>query len=236
MSDVPSAPLNAVLRRSRQPAEIDPAGEYSQVTVRLHHQGVVERQRRAGSAFGSGRQFLARAGQLIVSRIDARNGAVGLIPTDLDGALVTADFLLFDVDQDKVNPRYLDYFTSTAFFVSACQRASSGTTNRVRLDPERFADIPLPLPPLDLQEATVKAMDAITDAVDEARLLREQSITDRELLKQSAYRHAFSSSHGWPEVDLEAACTTIVDSLHSNPAYADDGIPCVRSSDVGYGS
>src|SRR5262249_29849687 len=35
---------------------------------------------------------------------------------------------------------------------------------------------------------------------------------------------------------LQEVCTAIIDCLHSNPVYADDGIPTVRSPDVGWGN
>src|SRR5205823_1919579 len=37
-------------------------------------------------------------------------------------------------------------------------------------------------------------------------------------------------------VPLECACAAIIDNLHSNPAYADEGVSCVRSPDVGWGT
>jgi type I restriction enzyme, S subunit len=37
-------------------------------------------------------------------------------------------------------------------------------------------------------------------------------------------------------VELQDVCSDIIDNLHSNPQYADSGIPCIRSPDVGYGT
>ena len=36
-------------------------------------------------------------------------------------------------------------------------------------------------------------------------------------------------------VPLQSVCNAIIDCLHSNPIYADEGIPTVRSPDVGWG-
>jgi hypothetical protein len=38
------------------------------------------------------------------------------------------------------------------------------------------------------------------------------------------------------EVRLFEVCDAIIDNLHSNPVYADKGVPCVRSPDVGWGT
>jgi type I restriction enzyme S subunit len=37
-------------------------------------------------------------------------------------------------------------------------------------------------------------------------------------------------------IELQDVCSDIIDNLHSNPQYADSGVPCVRSPDVGYGT
>lgn len=62
---------------------------------------IVERGRVNGAAL-SGRRFLAPAGQVIASRIYARNGAMGLVPPAVDGALVTNHFPLFGLDEQRL--------------------------------------------------------------------------------------------------------------------------------------
>jgi type I restriction enzyme, S subunit len=80
-----------------------------------------------------GRRFVANAGQFITSRIDARNGAMGLVPKSLDGALVTNDFPLFDLNTERLEPRFLGWLCRAADFIELCRPASEGTANRVRL-------------------------------------------------------------------------------------------------------
>jgi len=128
----PTVRLGEVLRRSEE--TIDPImdSEYREITVRLWGKGVVERGRVMGASL-SGRRFVARSGQFIASRIDARNGAMGLVPDSLDGALVTNDFPLFFVDPKRLDSSFLGWMSRTAGFVELCLRASEGTTNRVRL-------------------------------------------------------------------------------------------------------
>ena len=49
----------------------------------------------------------AKAGQVILSEIWGKKGAIGLVPPDGEGALVTSHFFLFDVRTDRIEPRYL---------------------------------------------------------------------------------------------------------------------------------
>ena len=95
--------LGEVLRRSEETIEPLADAEYRQVTVRLWGNGVVERGRARGSEL-SGRRFVAHHGQFIASRIDARNGAMGLVPASLEGALVTNDFPLFNLKTERISP------------------------------------------------------------------------------------------------------------------------------------
>ena len=161
--------------------------EYSEITVRLWGKGVVPRGRVLGASL-SGRRFRARTGQFIASRIDARNGAMGLIPETLDGALVTNDFPLFFVDEQRMIPVYLGWLCSTREFVELCLRASEGTTNRVRLKEDKFLALEIPLPPLSEQRRIVARIDELAAHVQEARALRRQAAEEAERVMAAAER------------------------------------------------
>src|SRR6266487_1438131 len=119
----PKVRLAEVLRRSGKTTEPQPDTEYREITVRLWGNGAVERGRILGASL-PGRRFVAHSGQFIASRIDARNGAMGLVPESLDGALVTNDFPLFNVNTERLETGFLGWLCRTAGFVDLCQRAS----------------------------------------------------------------------------------------------------------------
>lgn len=87
----PKVALGELLRRSDESAVLDPAAEYHEVTIKLWGKGVISRGKVFGSDVVSVRRVV-RANQLILSKIDARNGAIGLVPPELDGAIVSNDF------------------------------------------------------------------------------------------------------------------------------------------------
>src|ERR1017187_8616752 len=103
----PTVRLGELLRRSDEAVEPQVDAEYREITVRLWGKGVIERGRITGAEI-SGRRFVARTGQFIASRIDARNGAMGLVPASLDSALVTNDFPLFNLNAKRLEPAFLD--------------------------------------------------------------------------------------------------------------------------------
>jgi type I restriction enzyme S subunit len=226
--------LGEVLRRSEQTIDPSSATNYREITVRLWGKGVVERWY-ANDAPLSGRRFVARQGQFIASRIDARNGAMGLVPSSLDGALVTNDFPLFDVAEDRLLPGFLGWLCRTRGFVELCLRASEGTTNRVRLQEDRFLALEIPLPRLAEQRRIVARIEALSARIAEARSLRHQAEEEAEALLTSARRVVIAGC-GASTVALEDVCAAIIDNLHSNPRLTESGIPCIRSPNVGYGT
>jgi type I restriction enzyme S subunit len=134
----PKVKLGEVLRRSEETIDLQPDAAYRQITVKLWGRGVVLRGISTGAEIAASRQIVARRGQFILSRIDARNGALGIVPPELDEAIVSNDFPVFNVIENRLLPTYLGWICRTAPFVKECKRASEGTTNRVRLQEDSF--------------------------------------------------------------------------------------------------
>jgi len=232
----PEVPLADVLRRSERTIQLVPNKTYSEVTVRMKGKGVIERRRVTGAEIAADRRFETRAGQFIISKIDARHGANGIIPPELDGAIVTNDFPLFDVVQDRLDVSFLNWMAKTASFVELCKVASEGTTNRVRLSETRFINLKIGLPSLPMQRRIVAQIELLAAKINGARSLRVAATEELAALWASKSRRTFEALNA-PAVPLEDVCIAIIDNLHSNPSYADGAtVPCIRSSDVGYGT
>ena len=140
-----------------------------------------------GSEIGSSRRLSVSEGQFIISRIDARHGACGLVPKNLDGAVVTNDFPVYTPKENKILPRYLELISKTHFFVDACKRASEGTTNRVRLKEPRFFNIEIPLPDIAVQKVVVDKVDFALGKLEEIKLLRSSLLDDAQAMLSSAF-------------------------------------------------
>jgi type I restriction enzyme S subunit len=185
----PTVRLGEVLRRSEENIELQPDAEYRQITVKLWGKGVVLRGILTGAEIASSRQMVARRGQFILSRIDARNGALGIVPPELDEAIVTNDFPVFNVVENRLLPTYLGWMCRTASFVEECKRASEGTTNRVRLQEDKFLAREIPLPPLAEQRRVVARIEELAANIDEARTLHLQAAEEAEALVLSTLKN-----------------------------------------------
>ncbi len=196
--------LGAVLSKTAETVEADATTEYSEVTVKLWGKGVVERRRVLGSEI-SGRRFVARSGNFIVSRIDARNGAMGLIPASLDGGLVTNDFPLFEANTERLELAYLGWLCRTQGFVDLCVGASEGSTNRVRLKEDRFLTLEIPLPPLAEQRRIVARIEALAGEIEEAKRLRREAAEEGAALYESVLSAFCSGKVAIPYSGVETA-------------------------------
>lgn len=202
----PRVKLGEVLRRSEATIQPDPEQEYSEITIRLWGKGVVERGRVAGSSIAGSRRFVAQSGQFIASRIDARNGAMGIVPSILDGALVSNDFPLFNLVANQIDAHYLGWLSRTQNFVDLCKAASEGTTNRVRLKEERFLSLEIYLPPLAEQQRIVARIEALAGQIREAQQLRQRAAKEMEALFASAIARYFAPKPGWKILTVGDFC------------------------------
>lgn len=186
MSDWPRVPLGYLLRRSDETAVLAPETQYHEVTIRLWGKGVVSRGLVRGGDVTTPRRFV-REGQLILSKIDARNGALGMVPPELDGAIVSNDFPSFVIaDTQQCLPEFLGALVRSALFVELCRASSEGTTNRVRLKEDRFLRKEVALPSRAVQRAIVTRLDALSDKARQltAHLNFIESNADRLLAQQ----------------------------------------------------
>lgn len=147
--------VSELLHRFKEPVELEPEKEYSLVTIRNHHRGVVLRNKTKGNLIGS-KMYRIYKGQFILSGIDARNGAFGIVPDELDGAIVTNDFWCFNIDETKVKRDFFYWLTNTPLFLNACIKSSQGVTQRIRLQKKLFFDFEFRFPPLEEQENFLK--------------------------------------------------------------------------------
>jgi len=167
-------PIGDFLIPARESVTIGDDELYNQITVSMHGRGVRLRQLVLGKTIKTKNQFLAKAGRFIYSRIDARHGAMGVVPDELGGAVITGDFPTFDFNHAQVAPRFFEYMTKTAWFEQMCAAPSKGVTNRKRLKESELLGFRVPLPPLPEQRRIVVKLDKVAARAEEAKRLAGQ--------------------------------------------------------------
>ena len=179
------------LKRIKRPVCIVPDRDYKLVTIRINHKGVLLREIKKGIDIKSN-MYEVKEGDFILSGIDARNGAFGIIPKELDGAIVTNDFWYFDVDNSKMDKHFFLTLTSTSWFDEICKRGSDGTTQRVRLQKNKFFEQEILLPSINAQIELAKRVNNIRNK--QSLLITEITLQKEYVakLKQSILQDAIS--------------------------------------------
>lgn len=186
--------IERFLTKSEAWVPVAPDGHYKQITARLWGKGLTLRGEVPGAAIAAPRQFCAKAGQFLISRIDARHGAFGIVPAELDGALVSNDFPCFDIDASTVLPHYFEWYSRTPQFVDLCRRASEGSTNRVRMKEEKFLKMTVPLPSLEEQRRIVQRLDMVAALVADRRRAIETAERETHALLLKAFQRAIDGA------------------------------------------
>ena len=184
--------IGNILRRNKTSVVIDDGTSYKQVTIRTNYKGVCLRGTKFGSTILTKNQFVVSAGQFILSRIDARNGAFGIIPDVLEGAIVTNDFLAFDINEDEVEIEFFNVFLQSPIFLEACVKASRGNTNRKRMDEDFFLNYKVNLPPRKAQSRVIERINKSRTAVAKAQyeIARQEMLVAK--LKRAILQEAIS--------------------------------------------
>jgi type I restriction enzyme S subunit len=190
----PKSTLGELLRRPNEAAALEPSAEYHEVTIKLWGKGVVSRGKVLGSDVVSARRVV-HANQLILSKIDARNGAIGLVPPELEGAIVSNDFPSFEFrDPERCDAAFMGWLVRSAPFVDLCKAASEGTTNRVRIKEDRFLDQRIGLPSLAEQQAIVVRLDALAQKTRDVEEHLNAVERDAEHLLALRFRDAIAGA------------------------------------------
>ena len=130
--------LSEVLTRVKNAVDVQDDIEYKRVTIKSYGKGIVLRDIEKGDKIKTKKQYVVSENQLLLSKIDARNGAFGLVPAELDGAIITGNFWTYQFDESKINIMYLITILSSEQYSNIWEECSNGSGNRRYLDEEKF--------------------------------------------------------------------------------------------------
>jgi type I restriction enzyme S subunit len=137
----------------------------------------------------SGKTWVARTGDIVFSRIDARNGAIGVVPDEIEKLAFTSEFVIYAVDTPQLTRAFAKLLLRTPTIRAHLDALAVGHSGRKRLFPEAFEALAIPV--LDGAEqrriaekhravmeeaATLRAKAQPLVAAATGRLLRELGI------------------------------------------------------------
>lgn len=144
------APIGSVLHPRKEKVDRSDFSFDELQPITLHFDGSIDRREvEAGREYKMD-LFFARPGDIVVAKIDLKNGAVGIVP-DWENVVVTGHFAVYQPDISRVEPEYLIRLIQTRFFRAYLWRNKVGAEGRKEVKLDFFESIHIPLPSLNVQ-------------------------------------------------------------------------------------
>ena len=154
----------------------DSLGVESFVSVRFG--GAIEPRDLDEDPSYKGSLFWADAGDLIYSKIDCRNGAIGIVPNEFTRVAVTSEFPVYRVRREVVVPEFIRRVFQTRHFMDYINGMVSGASGRKRVQPVELESVSIPVPSKAIQEAIVKQWKVTEQSISAARAVLDESVRE----------------------------------------------------------
>ncbi len=182
--------LQDLLVQNKKTERITSTKREKYISVALYGKGISERDVGEDDikAFTATR---VHEGQFVYCRIWLRKGAAGIVPAELDGAVVSNEFPSFDIKKDRILPAFLMYSILDDNFLTKIGDGSKGSTSKQRIKENVFLDYSIVLPSLEAQDRfdsfvkhSHKSKAALEQALKEARALQKKIVEDNFIVQE----------------------------------------------------
>lgn len=180
-----AVPYGELIRKVKRPADLVGNVEYQLVNAKRSRGGIVQREKLRGKDIKVKTQFYTRTADFLISRRQIIHGACGLVPEELDGAIVSNEYDTMVTESDRLLIKYLDAFSHTTYFQKCCFHSSIGVdVEKMIFKLEQFLQLPMPLPPLPEQRKIVEILSSVDEAIQATEAVIEQTRRVKEGLLQ----------------------------------------------------
>lgn len=180
------------LVRLREPDVCVQADEtYHFAGVYSFGRGVFKSQVKTGMEFSYPRLTRLRTGDFVYPKLMAWEGALGVVPSECDGMVVSTEFPVFEIDEDLILPEVLDIHFRNPNVWPALSGASTGTNvRRRRLNPADFLRYEFPVPSKTVQFELRRVMSETAPL----RALQSETHAELDAILPSILSEAFSGA------------------------------------------
>lgn len=118
-------------------------------------------------------KYILKEGDIVFARTGNSTGRT-YYHEEKNGELAFAGFLIkFSLDESKVNPKYLKYFTISKPYKQWVDNLSNGST-RGNINAKTFADCPIILPSIEQQDYLVRVLSSLEDKIQINNLINQE--------------------------------------------------------------
>lgn len=159
--------LKDILSLKRDKERIDPEHEYQELRVRRRGMGVDVKRVYEGT-HARDNLYVVKANDLVVSSFEADMGGMGYVPKELEGAVVTKNLYLFEVNKERVDSNYLMMVLNSEPVLEQLQAMNNRSHILSRISISKFLTVVIPLPDLQTQKALAKGLQRYIDKLNKA--------------------------------------------------------------------
>ena len=175
--------LGEVITLRSQFIRIDDFQRYKLCRVQTKALGVVLREEKEGFEIKTKTQQVCKCGDLIFAEMDARFGGYGIIPAELDGAIVSNHYFLYDINDNVIERKFLEYCMKQPWFHS--QVEAKGSTNYAAIRAYSVLNYEIPSPPLPEQQRIVSKIESLKQRIEQIIKLRTEQEKEIGCLRYS---------------------------------------------------
>lgn len=150
-----------VARQRREIVRLEPGTEYRTMGVRWYGRGAYDRGIVTTETVKASSLYRAREGDFTFNRIDTQKGAFDVVPAELDGALATNEFPLYEVNEEEIDARFLLLSFLRPEVLNQIGAVRAGSEGRARWKEPDFEAWVIPVPPLPVQQQVVEMIGAV---------------------------------------------------------------------------
>ena len=129
-------------------------------------------------------KYILKENDIVFARTGNSTGRAYLYDSN-DGLLAFAGFLIkYHLDETKVNPKFIKYFTISEYYKQWVKNLSIGST-RGNISAQTFADCPILLPSREQQDLAVSILSSIDRKIALSRAINQNLRARREQRESS---------------------------------------------------
>lgn len=228
-------PLSEHLFEEARPMKMADDDIYDLVTVKRSRGGVVLRERLKGKEIAVKSQFRLKAGDFLISKRQIVHGACGIVPPELDGAIVSNEYAVLRA-RPSLHLEFLNCLAHSIYFQQTCFHSSIGVhVEKMIFKLEEWLKWDFDLPPAREQRRIAEILSTWDRAIETVEALianaREQKAAMMQALL-TGERRLPGFDRPWRQVTLSELGAFRKGKGISRAEVRPSGLPCVRYGEI----
>ncbi|MFI0418655.1 restriction endonuclease subunit S [Spongiactinospora sp. 9N601] len=186
---LPERPLGEAITLARCSVSVNADHEYRIAGIYSFGKGLIKRPIITGNETAYKALSRLNTGQLVMSKLNAWEGALTVVPEEFSGAHVSPEYPVFDIIEAEADVRYISHLVSWPTLWDRLTPRGS-MVRRKRTTPTTLMSTPVPLPDLGEQRRIAARLDAATAKMGQIGRLKDTAEAARRALFSSLITRA----------------------------------------------